>query len=98
MRGFPSYFASKMDYLNCIKEYPEQTRDALKRLWNNRFYFEDVRVLEEEEEVPKNSFVSVRFDDEGNKIRVLLERKVDSRAKVYRLGFSDKEIQKLIEA
>lgn len=97
MKGFSTVLETKNDYLNSLELYPEQTRKALKSLYADRYIWMKERELEEEEKGIENDTHRVFEEGEGDeKKRYQYVKKVDSKARVYRLGFTDNEIQKLL--
>lgn len=98
MRGFPSAFATKQDYLNGISLYPEQTRDELRRLLADRFMWAEAGELEDGDEgvTDPTHFVSTREGKDGGEVRVQMERREDPNARLFRLGFTVKELEKLL--
>ncbi len=97
MKGYSVVLETKNDYLNSLKLYPEQTRKALKSLYADRYIWTLERELEEGEEGMNNDTHRVFEEGKGDeKKRCQYVKKVDSKARVYRLGFTDNEIQKLI--
>ncbi len=98
MRGFPSAFATKQDYLNGISLYPEQTRDELRRLLADRFMWVETGVLADEKEGVTDSThcISSREGEDGEEVRIQMERREDPNARLFRLGFTVKEVEKLL--
>lgn len=103
MRGFPKGFATKQDVLNSLSAYPEQTKAELKRLAADRFVWEKTKELESESKGINDDTHIVskeeRTDEktgERTTVFVQLELKEDSNAVIFRLGFTMKEVQKLI--
>jgi hypothetical protein len=98
MRGFPSAFATKQDYLNGISLYPEQTRDELRRLLADRFMWAESGVLADGEDGVTDSThcVSSREGKDGGEVRIQMERREDPNARLFRLGFTVKELEKLL--
>lgn len=102
MKGCPRTFATKQDYLNGIETYPAETKAELRRLIADRFEFvtvgelaegeagtedENHRVLESEEANPKNG--------KTIKKRFQLEKRESANARLFRLGFTLEEAERL---
>lgn len=102
MRGCPRTFATKQDYLNGIETYPEETKAELRRLIADRFEFaltgelaegeagiedEDHMILELKETDPKNG--------KTVKKRVQFAKRESENARLYRLGFTLEEAERL---
>ena len=100
MRGFPRFFETRQDFLNCIQEWPDETRAELRSLWQDRFSWGDERELEDGEEGVEDGThrVVARPSPDGDGVaRVQQELAVDSRARVYRMGFTDAEVRRLLK-
>ena len=48
MKGFPKYFNTKQDYINCLSLFPSETKQALRALMNNRYKWIQDGELEKE--------------------------------------------------
>lgn len=104
MRGFPTVFATKQDYINCMAMYPEETKRALRRLLADRFNWEKVKELSSKSKGKEDSTHAIiaqeRTDEKtGEKTEyfVQLEKKEDSNARLFQLGFTVKEVESLIK-
>ena len=93
MRGFPESFATKQDYLNCLQFYPEQTKKALRGLLTNRFNWEKKKELKSESDGVND--VKHRVLSEDGKF-YQFEEVEDKNAQLFRLGFTVKEIEKIL--
>lgn len=93
MRGFPKHLNSKQDYLNCLTEFPQETKAELQRLLDNRFAWVDTAVLEDEEAGIVDDTHQVIETDEGRIQRELIE---DTHSELFRLGFTVAEIQEML--
>ena len=98
MRGFPSSFATKQDYLNCLQMFPEETRAELKRLYADRFTWEKGKELASKDKGKEDSthmIITEKTEDNSEKYyqASLVE---DKNARYLQLGFTAEEIKKLI--
>ncbi|DAB04733.1 TPA: hypothetical protein CPT89_00985 [Candidatus Gastranaerophilales bacterium HUM_11] len=92
MRGFPKHLNSKQDYLNCLQDYPAETKAALKQLLNNRFMWFDTAILDESQEgITDETHRVIESDD----VKIQQELKEDSNARLFRLGFTVAEVEGL---
>lgn len=103
MRGFPAQFATKQDYLNCLSLYPEETKAALSRLLADRYTWNETKELDAEKDGSNDKthrVIAQEKTDEktGEKTTcyVQLEKFEDENAALFRLGFTVKEVNKLI--
>lgn len=103
MKGFTEQLATKMDYINSLAMYPEQTKKALKTLLASRFKWEvtgELSSREEGKEDATHRVISQEQTDEitGDKVEVFsqLEEVEDPNARLFMLGFSVEEAQGLI--
>jgi hypothetical protein len=92
MRGFPKHLNSKQDFQNCLAEYPEETKAEIKRLLENRFIWQDVAIVDDEECCDDTHRV-VETDDE----KIQQELVEDKNAELFRLGFTVEEAEELIK-
>ena len=102
MRGCPRTFATKQDYLNGIETYPEETKAELRRLIASRFEFVQTGELTDGEDgiVDDTHQVVTRQETDGEtgktvEKRVQLEMRENENARLFRLGFTVEEAQKL---
>ena len=102
MRGFPKELNTKQDYLNCMDEYPQETKEALQLLLDNRYSWFRVREMAEGEEVPTGPYRAVEekqgMEEESPVVRILEERREDPNSLLFIKGFTVKEVQDLIES
>lgn len=103
MRGFPTSFATKQDYLNSLSMYPEQTKTELRRLLSDRFVWEKTKELKSESAGVTNDthrvLETTETDEKTREVKsvfIQLEKKEDENAALFRLGFTVKEVQNLI--
>lgn len=103
MRGCPRTFATKQDYLNGIKTYPEETKAALRRLIAGRFEFvQTAELADGEEGIEDESHQIVTSSETDSETgatvikRIQLEKRESENAKLFRLGFTLEEAQKLV--
>jgi hypothetical protein len=103
MKGFPQFLATKQDYLNCLEMYPEETKGALRRLLADRFMWKNTGEIESEKKGKVDEthriIPQTRVNEETGKTEEYFlqqERKEDSNARLFILGFTVKEIEKLL--
>lgn len=103
MRGCPRIFATKQDFLNGIETYPEETKAELRRLIAGRFEFVPTDELAEGEEgiedenhqIIKTTETDPKTGKQVTK-RIQLERQEDANARLFRLGFTVDEAERLV--
>ena len=103
MRGFPNYLASKQDYLNCMGDYPEETKRALRYLLADRMIWEATKELSSKSKGKEDETHRVLVNETKNEetgetkeVYTQLELKEDSNARLFQLGFTVDEVKKLI--
>ena len=103
MRGFTEQLATKQDYFNSLKMFPEQTKKALKTLLANRFVWVETKELTSKDKGKEDKthrvIAQVIIDEktgEKKEIFIQLEEKEDPNARIFMLGFSIEEVQGLI--
>lgn len=102
MRGFPKWLSTKQDFLNCLQDYPEETKRLLRGLAADRYIWEAVKELTDrskgKEDETHRVLEQERTTDSGEReiYFVQLERKEDKNARMFQLGFTVKEIESLI--
>lgn len=93
MRGLPN-FNTKTDVENSLKLFPYDARVKLKKMYDDRYtWVKTETLLMAEDGINDDTHVVSELEEGGY---VQLEKVVDSNAAIYRLGFSDVEIQELI--
>jgi hypothetical protein len=97
MRGFPMFFATKQDYLNCLELYPEQTKEALKALYADRFTWVKGAQVDSADSgiTDKTHRVLPQKNDKGEEEFFQYSLQEDANARVFMLGFTKKEIENL---
>lgn len=102
MRGCPRTFATKQDYLNGIATYPEETKAELRRLIAGRFeYMPTGELADGEDGIVDDTHQVVtqqETDPETGKTvekRVQLEMRESGNARLFRLGFTVEEAERL---
>lgn len=93
MKGLPKFFNTKQDYLNCLKEFAEETKAELKKLLDYRFSWFDVAVIEGE---LTELGVNERIIEVGGE-KMLQEEKEDPNARIFQLGFTVEEVEELLK-
>lgn len=94
MRGFPKHLNTKQDYLNCINEFPQETKNELQRLLDSRFVWVATAVLEDDEQGIIDDTHEVVETDDGRVQRELIE---DTNSELVRLGFTVEEVQEMLK-
>lgn len=92
MRGFPKHLNSKQDYLNCLADFPTETKAALRQLLDNRFAWFDTAILDENQEGVSDETHRVVTNDGIRMQQVLKE---DTTSILFRLGFTVAEAEGL---
>lgn len=82
---------TKEDYLNLFLADKESGKAELRNLLTNRFHWFDVEILESDIEV--DSTHRIIGDDSE---RILQEYKEDSNSRLFMLGFTVEEVERLI--
>jgi len=93
MRGFPKFLNSKQDYLNCLADFPNETKAELQRLLDTRYAFFDVAVIADEGITDDTHRVVSSGDD-----KIQQELREDPTAEIFRKGFTVQEVEGLINA
>lgn len=102
MKGMPVYFNTKEDYINCLKLYPEETKQALRMLMSGRFTWVRDKKLNNESEGLNDEEHYVLVTSEGEhgkeeKVIYQMKRVEDKHSKFFDLGFTVAEVNKLIK-
>jgi len=92
MRGFPKVLNSKQDYLNCLKDFPDETKADLQRLLDTRYSFFDVAVIANEG-LNDDTHRVVSSDDD----KIQQELKENPNAEIFRKGFTVQEVEEKIK-
>jgi hypothetical protein len=82
---------TKEDYLNLLQINKNEAKIELQNLLDNRFHWFDVAVLEADEEVDTTHRIIGETDE-----RILQEYKEDSNSRLFMLGFTVEEVERLI--
>lgn len=90
MRGFPKFFNTKQDFLNCLGEFEAETKRELKNLLNTRFSWFDVEILENPES---------GLNDETHRVieNMQQELREDPNSRIFQLGFTVAEVEELVK-
>ena len=98
MRGFPKHLNTKHDILNLKDDYPEQTKAAVQRLLEDRIQWLNIGPIAElKTGIEDKTHKIIETEDiKGGAERYQLELKEDPDARLYRLGFTVEEAEKLI--
>ena len=91
MRGFPKFLNTKQDYLNCMTEFPQETKKSLQALLDGRFSWFDTAVIEIDG-VTDDTHRVVNTNDE----KIQQELREDPNARIFKLGFTVAEVEELL--
>lgn len=94
MIGFPKILNSKQDYLNCVADYPQDTKKALQDLLDNRYKWEDKGEIKAGDIPVDDDTHRIVIDEDGKQCQ--LELVEDENAKLFRIGFTVAEVENLI--
>lgn len=98
MKGVPKYFNTKQDVENSLLEDKEATISILRKLYENRFIWKDVGIIENEGINDNIHKVVEMRDNLDNNIThrhqlILIE---DPMSYIFRLGYNKKELEELL--
>lgn len=103
MKGFPKYFNTKQDYINCLSLYPSETKQALRALMNNRYkWVQDGELAKESDGITDDDHYVVKTNKEehdgkeGEEVIYQMKRVEDKDSKFFKLGFTVAEVKKLV--
>lgn len=94
MRNMPKVLNTKKDYLNCLEVYPEQTKEELKKLLQERFIWHCDGEIEEGKYPVVDDTHKVLSGENGELLQYSYIE--DECAKIFRIGFTVEEVEKLI--
>ena len=94
MRGFPKLLNTKQDYLNCITDFPQETKVQLQGLLDNRYKWEDKGEIKAGDIPIDNDTHRIVTDEDGKQCQ--LELVEDENAKIFRIGFTVEEVEELV--
>jgi hypothetical protein len=98
MRGLPQ-INTKEDVYNMLKDFPVEGKKHLKNLYDNRFIWKttgNLTTLDEGVNDETHRAFATK-DDTENEVIVQQELEVDQNAFIYRLGFTDEEIERIFQ-
>lgn len=98
MKGL-SNINTKEDVLNLIRDYPEEEKKELESLYADRFIWQTTGTLESLEQGINDEThraFATKSEDGETEIFIQQEKVVDENAFIYRLGFTDEEVQALL--
>jgi len=100
MRGFPNHLNTKQDFLNLLDDYPDETRAALQTLIDEKNQWLNTGLLGSDDKgITDGSHKVVEVENAAEEIeRYQYEFKEDPNAKIFQLGFTVEEVQKLLAA
>jgi len=99
MKGYPKQWNTKKDVQFSLECWPEQTKDALQKFLGNRFEWLIEKKLADGESGVEDETHRVRevTDEDGNVAeRYQMVWAEDPNARLFRLGFTVKEVEELL--
>ena len=101
MKGFPKHINTKQDVLQCMTKWPEQTKDFIQRMLDNRYsWMVDLKLGDNEAGVNDETHrvVEITNEETGN----IEERyqhiwKEDPNCKLFRLGLTVEEAEEIAQ-
>jgi hypothetical protein len=98
MRGFPKHLNTDDDIQACLQMFPEETKQYLDALYQNRFVVKELGVLSSDDAGITDDLHEViqREAPNGTVERVQLQKVEDPSARVFQLGMTDASIKILI--
>jgi hypothetical protein len=98
MRGFPKHLNTDEDVQACLQLFPEQTKQYLDALYQNRFAVKELKVLSDKETgvVDDLHEVVLREAADGTVKRVQLQKVEDPKARIFQLGLTKTEVEALV--
>lgn len=100
MRGFPKHLNTRQDVDNVLQSHPEQARQRLQAMVDERFnWFYDGELADGEAGVTDDTHKVETFEDEttGEVRRYQMELREDPNATLFRLGLTVAEAESLIQ-
>lgn len=94
MRGFPKHLNTKDDYMNCLTEFPTETKAELQRLLDSRYVWQDEQIIEASRDVAIKEDQRI-IEEDG--IKIIQKKIEDSNAEIFELGFTVAEVEDLIK-
>lgn len=94
MKGSPKVYATRQDFMNAAKTYPEEAATALQSLMDGRFIWKETEVLPSREDGIESADAkiveTVREDANGEKQNVFVQmvRVEDENAAFFRMGWT----------
>lgn len=100
MKGFPKHFNSKKDIIFCLDKWPEQVKNYLQTLLDNRHsWLIDYKMNLTETGIEDDTHtVREIYDDKTEELteKYQMIYKEDPNCKLFRLGFTVQQAQNLI--
>lgn len=103
MRGIPKNYETKDDYINSLKLFPEETKQALQALIADRYMWKKGDKLSSVSDGVTDAAHIVLTEQEtgsdGNPVTVYYqaEKVEDTNARLYRMGFTLAEAEELVK-
>lgn len=98
MIGFPKHMNTKQDFLNTMKDYPNETKKMLGVLLEHKDIWEfDKKLDSSDEGVKDDKSKVVEVVNELNQVEKHQYKKVeDKKARLFSLGFKIEEVEDLL--
>jgi len=95
MRGFPKHLNTDEDVQACLQLFPEQTKQYLDALYQNRFVVKELKVLSDKETGVVDDLHEViqREAPNGAVERVQLQKVEDPSARIFQLGMTNAKVE-----
>lgn len=94
MYKIPQELNTKQDYLNCLQDFPQETKHRLQALLDDRFRWTQTGILlSANEGLTDEIHEVVSLEDE----HFQLEFVEDTNARIFLLGFSVEEVEELLK-
>jgi hypothetical protein len=99
MRGFPKHLNTDDDVQVCLQLFPEETKQYLDALYQNRFVVKELGVLSNDDAGITDDLHEVvqREAPDGTVERVQLQKVEDPSARIFQLGMMDAKMDMLID-
>lgn len=100
MKGSPKHFNTKKDVIITLNKWPEQTKDAIQRMLDNRYsWMIDSKLSESETGVEDDTHRIVEItDEETGEVTERYQHvwQEDPNCQLFRLGFTVSEAEGLL--
>lgn len=94
MYKMPQELNTKQDYLNCLQDFPQEAKQRLQALLDNRFNWAQKGILlSADEGLTDETHKVISSEDEHFQLELI----EDTNARIFLLGFSVKEVEELLK-